>query len=109
MRLIDADAIVLDYGGLAKIHPHDCRGIAEYFAKQIDAMPTIEPERKGKWIKMSDADGEYFACSVCGGELQRILLSKPTWDKPYPDMVSCDPTDFCPNCGADLREGAEQE
>lgn len=54
MRPIDADAIVFDYGGLAKIHPYDFRGIAEYFAKQIDAMPTIEPERKTQWIPCSE-------------------------------------------------------
>ena len=67
MRLIDADAIVLDYGGLAKIHPHDCRGIAEYFAKQIDAMPTIEPERKtGRWVLVTDNNGQHCVCPYCG-------------------------------------------
>lgn len=64
--------------------------------------------KPGRWIRMSDADGEYYACSVCGDELPRIRLSKPTWDKPYPDMVSIDPTDFCPNCGADMRKQVEQ-
>lgn len=41
MRLIDADKIVLDYGGLAHIHPYDFIGIAKYFADQIKAIPTI--------------------------------------------------------------------
>lgn len=41
-RLIDADDIVLDYSGLAYIPPLDFRGTAKYFAKQIDAMPTID-------------------------------------------------------------------
>jgi len=40
--LIDADDIVLDYSGLANISPLDFRGTAEYFAKQIDAMPTVD-------------------------------------------------------------------
>ena len=39
MRLIDADNIVFDYSGLVNIPPLDFKGIAEYFAKQINAMP----------------------------------------------------------------------
>lgn len=40
MRLINADALVFEYGGLAKIHPSDGYAIAEYFANQVKAMPT---------------------------------------------------------------------
>ena len=32
MRPIDADKIILDYSGLAKIAPNDFVGIAKYFA-----------------------------------------------------------------------------
>ena len=70
----------------------------------LERLPSAQPERKpGKWILMSDADGEYYACSVCGNELQRYSTELPTWEKPYPHKQSIDKTDFCPNCGADMR------
>ena len=66
--------------------------------------PTIEPERKkGKWIKMSDADGDYYCCDQCGEELPRYMTEIPSWDRPYPHKQSIDKTDFCPNCGAYMR------
>ena len=43
MRLIDKDSIVLDYSGLAKISPYDFYETTKFFAKQIQAMPTIDP------------------------------------------------------------------
>jgi hypothetical protein len=55
---------------------------------QIDREDTIEPERKkGKWIiyVISMLDGEGCKCSECGCE------GASYWD-------------FCPNCGADMRE-----
>lgn len=52
MRLIDADALVFYYGGLEKIPPWDCRGIAEYFANQVRLAPTIVPAQQ--WIPVSE-------------------------------------------------------
>ena len=59
----------------------------------IEALPSAQPERKkGKWIpqdmnksygRISTAVYYYPKCSVCG------------W--------SADNTNFCPNCGADMR------
>jgi len=40
---------------------------------------------KGEWIKMSDRYGVYFACEKCGYDRERAI------------------TNFCPNCGADMR------
>ena len=57
---------------------------------RINALPSAEPQRKkGKWIKMSDADGIYWACSECGEDIPRT--------------ESIDKINFCPNCGADMR------
>ena len=42
MRPIDADAVILNYGGLVYISPYDFQGIAKYFAEQIAAAPTID-------------------------------------------------------------------
>lgn len=41
-RLIDADAVILNYGGLVHISPYDFQGIVKYFAEQISAAPTID-------------------------------------------------------------------
>ena len=65
-RLIDADDIVLDYSGLAYIPPLDFRGTAEYFAKQIDAMPTIDAIpiewlRKHMITHDEVVNGDYYA------------------------------------------------
>lgn len=51
----------------------------------------IEPGRKkGKWIDKSDGiEGAWNYCSVCGEQ-------------------AIDLYDFCPNCGADMREGEEE-
>ena len=74
MRLIDADALVFEYGGLAKIHPSDGYAIAEYFANQVKAMPTIEPEPH--WISCSarlpDKYGTYLV-TVKGVVRDRII------------------------------------
>lgn len=41
--LIDVSKIVLEYGGLAKISPHDFVGIAKYFAEQIEGQTVVVP------------------------------------------------------------------
>lgn len=61
---------------------------AEYV---IEKLPSTQPERmRGKWeiYVISMFDGEGCRCSECGFE------GVPYWD-------------FCPNCGADMREVSE--
>ena len=66
--------------------------------------PSAQPKRmRGKWIKMSDVDGDYYVCDQCGEELPSYTTESPTWDNPYPPKYSIDKTNFCPNCGADMR------
>jgi len=48
-----------------------------------DGLQGIRP--KSEWIKMSDRYGVYFACKKCGYDRERAI------------------TNFCPNCGADMR------
>lgn len=74
-RLIDANALKQHYSWWRDEYK-------DIFDNIIDQQPTIEPERKtGKWIRMSDADGEFYACSECGN-----------W--------SGEPTNFCSDCGS---------
>ena len=51
-RLIDADAIVLNYGGLAYIEPHNGQSIAKYFADQIARQPTVTPPNE--WVSVEE-------------------------------------------------------
>lgn len=75
--------------------------VLEEIADIIERLPSIE-RKKGKWIKMSDADGIYYCCSECGEELYRMW----DFDREYnlfPRKRSIDKTDFCSHCGADMR------
>ena len=95
MRAIDADALIekLDAepeGGYYS--PHDVISL-------LMTQPVVEERKTGKWIDM----GDFEQCSVCSGtRLKEIqtFYGKAIWIK----------TDFCPNCGADMRgEGHETD
>ena len=67
-------------------------------------MPTIDvgERKKGKWIKMSDADGIYYACSECGKDISRVPNYNSQFDL-FPRLKSLEKTNFCTECGADMR------
>ena len=74
--------------------------IADHLQKAVNAIEELSKERKtGKWIKMSDADGVYWACSECGEDIPRELHYNPQFDL-FPRLESMEKTNFCPNCGA---------
>ena len=81
MRLIDADALMR------------CVPTEEIASRMAVAnAPTIEERKTGKWIDM----GDFEQCSVCLGTRSKevqTFYGKAIWMK----------TDFCPNCGADMR------
>lgn len=65
-------------------------GCIECIVDEIDSFPAVDvdPVRRGHWIKCGYACGEAeFKCSLCG-EIE--------W--------RTNETDYCPNCGADMRE-----
>lgn len=101
MRLIDADKIMADIATSARSTSKDYSLLS--IARYISIQPTIdaEPVKRGKWIKMSDADGYYYACSECGNELTRIESFDPQFDL-FPRLKSIDKTNYCPNCGAKM-------
>lgn len=76
-RYIDAD----------KLQRHGKRGGVVYW-KDIEAQPTADVREnvRGEWI-FPYGDKKYKRCSVCG----RVFYSIPY------------NTNFCPNCGADMR------
>lgn len=90
MRLIDADAMMKR---LEEWNTSDFMDKALYnFAlMRIIEQPAIKPERKkGKWILVTDNNGQHFICDHCGEWRYRQNQK------------------FCGECGADMREG-EQE
>ena len=93
MRPIDADA--LKERMLAETPEHE-KSVADLFleavAAMIDEQPTIEERKKGKWMSWTlenKENGELYQsgvyCDNCG-------------------YTSVCEDNFCPNCGADMRE-----
>lgn len=83
MSLIDREALIAEYDRVHIGQPGGARKL------MVDA-PTVEPERKkGKWIKGVGENGITTSefCSCCR----------------YENKHWCD-WNFCPNCGADMRE-----
>lgn len=64
----------------------------------IERIPAanVEPVRHGEWVDCGDEYGSYARCSVCGAEYTN-------WD------ADCARTDFCPNCGAKMDGGNNDE
>ena len=61
------------------------------YSAELMKLPPAEPERKkGEWIWVGEEPFERCRCSECGYYRQLKI--------PEPDY-------FCPNCGADMREG----
>ena len=99
MRAVDADALRdrLQNLGYDDWNQGATTTWAEAFnecADMVDEQPTIEPQRKkGMWIEHNPHKwglGIVFECSECG------------------EKIDCEPSNFCPNCGADMREDAEE-
>ena len=81
MRLIDAD--VIRYTDLNADMPKSKVRVWVTFKEWIDAMPTVEERKTGKWIATDDFD-EWYWCSECRKGLTMF-------DGTYK---------YCPNCGS---------
>ena len=60
----------------------------------IEQLPSVNPQKSGKWIKTISENGITSAvrCSECGFEDNRYMLFR-----------------YCPNCGAKMVEPQESE
>lgn len=89
MRCIDADAFI----NRIVFHTDFETDVKELFEDEINAEPTIEPERKkGEWEMVSQHENPptyIYSCSECRHKSFGFY-------------------NYCPNCGADMREGAER-
>ena len=96
MRCIDADALIpmMKYATTdSEIGVFPIKIGFNDIEKVINEQPTIEAQRKkGKWIEHNPHKwglGIVFECSECG------------------EKIDCEPSNFCPNCGAEMTEGEE--
>ena len=90
MRLIDADALKENL----KL-PEESGRMGELLGIVIDAViedaPTVKECKTGKWIVTAEfEDCRYAKCNQC--KVTQIFY----YNKPL--------TNFCPECGADMRE-----
>lgn len=88
MRLIDADALIPNISVKAvfgnDVTTMKC-GELRTILEMIENAPTIEPQKKrGKWDEHHDYPGIAYLCNQC-------------------KYFSTIQTNFCPNCGADMR------
>lgn len=82
------DALIEWYG----CEPSDI-GAFENIVKQLPSADAVERKR-GRWVRKNIGG---WHCSECDNQA------------PFPCMASCQYlTDFCPNCGADMRGEANE-
>ena len=58
----------------------------------LKELPSVQPERKGKWIMTDFPDEQTYKCSACG-EIWTFIDGTPEENGAF----------FCPSCGADMR------
>ena len=87
-KSVSKDDVIYRQEAIDVVEKHSCNTQRIYEA--IKTLPSAQPQRKkGEWIEKS-TNGEMFSsCSICG---------YIEWDAPR---------NFCPNCGADMRNASE--
>ena len=65
----------------------------------ISMLPPVTPKpKKGHWEQFGNSWEDKFKCSECGKEQPKILCG---------ERIIGHWSDYCPNCGADMRESEE--
>lgn len=73
----------------------------------VDKQQTVEPERKkGKWQPYKHGDDTWHQCSACGVADRYINIVKRDG---CPDYRMVSKRNFCPNCGAEMKNGGALE
>lgn len=121
MRLIDADALSKKWQEVLDEKADEKGTVAyitfELFIDRLKEEPTIEaePVKRAEWIE-DGYRGLPCVCSYCGEEAHYTSTFKETfgydWEenlKPtgFEEIREYIKTDYCPNCGADMREKEE--
>lgn len=69
--------------------------------EDIERIPAVDAESRkhGRWTHVSDSEPyDEYVCSICGTKASSFIGGTEMWYcllKP----------NYCPNCGADMREG----
>ena len=79
---------------------------AEGAIKALEALPSAEPERKsGHWVgcqeycnHLTEQTGEKYITTG----IENMIYCDQCW------QANGRKSDFCPNCGADMREGRKE-
>ena len=75
----------------------NCRQIATATSVPL-RQSDVSEAKHGKWIDAADTSGgEYYRCSECGTYIEKVYFAN--------DYMA----NYCPNCGADMREIREDE
>lgn len=94
MRLIDADEYIEKLRDRIGIEPTWNLGGLRIAIFELHKMPTIDPVKHGRWeTEVRTIQGykiPFFACSNCGKNAVEEYR-------------------YCPNCGARMMEGEEDE
>lgn len=62
----------------------------------VEELPPVTPTRpKGQWLEYNYPSNEYVYCSNC----------KEKFDTEYLYLGESEYPNYCPHCGADMREG----
>lgn len=97
MRLIDADELLKAIANSGLVwETNECLDVIEVLVvkKIIDDAPTIEERPKGEWKYCGMG---VHSCTNCGAEYEAGICDHCN--------VNNSEFKFCPNCGADMREG----
>lgn len=76
------------------IHCHVCHAVAECTNTLYPCNDYEEKRPRGEWKQVTAKDGEYYCyhkCTNCGQTIESGFDNPPIFN-------------FCPNCGADMRE-----
>ena len=63
--------------------------------KNIENLPSAQPERTGHWVEIGDEPYDEWECDRCGFVIDGSGCIDP---EEYRDIYI-----FCPHCGADMR------
>ncbi len=70
--------------------------VSDFVIEQMQKIPTIEaePVKHGRWVSIADKPYMIYECSLCNDR----------WS--YGAVIQMN---YCPNCGAKMDRGAENE
>ena len=96
---IKKDAIIDIFNAKADMSIGTPKAIFFAAAKMIDKFPAadVAEVRHGKWIRMEDDVVYWYACSECKKRIPKTEYGNDAW------------SNYCPNCGAKMDLGDDEE